>query len=100
MAKNESEEVISDILEHLRWAVEQKKKYHQPVCEAADYLLDAFTKQMQTVYRAGWENGLEEAHQIANYVQDKTIERMREYAKKHPKMTLESYLKREFPEES
>ena len=95
---NEEKEVIGTVIDHLKWTIEDKKKWKQPVCGAADYLLDAFTKQMQTVYRAGWENGLEEAHQIANDVQDKTIERMRDYAKKHPKTTLESYLKKNYHE--
>jgi len=98
MAKSEENEVISIVIEHLKWTVENKKKWNQPVYGAADYLLDAFTKQMQTVYEAGWENGLEEAHKISNDTQEWFIRNMRDYAKKHPKTTLEAYLKKNYPQ--
>ena len=97
---NNEKEVVTEVVDYLKWSVEDKKKWKQPVCGAADYLLDAFTKQMQEVYRAGWNQGLDEARQISKETFDHFIKGARDYAKKHPKMTLEAYLKREFPEES
>ena len=97
---DEKDEVVSSVISHLKWTVEDKKKWNQPVCGAADYLLDAFTKQMQEVYRAGYDNGVDTARQIAHDCRDKLIQDMRNYAKKYPKTTLELYLKREWPEES
>ena len=99
MPKNKKE-VVTEVIDHLKWIVDDKKKWKQPVCGAADYLLDAFTKQMQEVYRAGRDQGLEEARQIASDSVDHFIRHMKDYAKKHPKTTLESYLNRTFPEES
>lgn len=96
---NNEKEVVTEVVEYLKWSVEDKKKWKQPVFGAADYLLDAFTKQMQEVYRAGWNQGLDEAHQISKETFDHFIKGVRDYAKKHPKTTLEAYLKREFPEE-
>lgn len=94
---NNKEEVVNGVVDHLKWTVEDKVKWKQPVCGAADYLLDAFTKQMCEVYDAGYNNGLEQAHEIADKTFEWAIQNMRDYAKKHPKTTLESYLKREYP---
>ena len=94
------ENVVTEVIDHLKWSVEDKIKWKQPVCGAADYLLDAFTKQMQEIYEAGRNQGLNEAIRIAHESRDHLIEQMRYYAKKHPKTTLESYLKREWSEDS
>lgn len=94
------ENVVTEVIEYLKWTVNDKRKWKQPVCGAADYLLDAFTKQMQEVYKAGRDQGLDEAIRIAHESRDCLIQEMRDYAKKHPKTTLESYLKREWSEDS
>ena len=100
MADYNEEEVVTEVVDHLKWMVEDKKRWKQPVCGAADYLLDAYTRQMQEIYRLGRNQGLEEARQISKEVESFIIRQMRDYAKKHPKTTLESYLKRNYPEES